>query len=84
MRFRPSTTPRIRRGRAAGIRLRGAIFTTVTEAYAHDPFPCELTPPIVHIDRERWQGGDWFDAGRDRETRIKGRVTHFDGRFAGT
>ena len=64
--------------------LEGQVFATTAEANAHDPFLFELTPPIVHIDRGRDQGGVWVDATADIEAQIEVRANNFAGRFAGT
>lgn len=66
----------------------GRVFTSVHEAQAADPFPFELTPPVVHVERVF---GD-EDVGRDWsaielvaiEDRIRVMGESFGGAFAGT
>ena len=53
------------------------IYSSVKDAMAHDPFPYELFPPVVHIDRP-----DDEDAATERE--VAKLVTAYGGRFAGT
>lgn len=72
------------------------VFGTVAESDAHDPFPFELTPPIVHVERidtaddytiERYRelgGGDTLRTGAERELALEELVTSYGGRFAGT
>lgn len=71
-------------------------YSTVAQAQAHDPFPGELAPPIVHVERidtaddhtiERYRelgGGDTLRTGAERELALEELVTSYGGRFAGT
>lgn len=47
------------------------------ESDAHDPFPFQLEPPIVLVERDS-------DTGPQFETKIERGVTAFGGVFAGT
>jgi hypothetical protein len=38
-------------GVAVAWQLDAQLFNTAADAMAHDPFPWELAPPIVHVDR---------------------------------
>lgn len=51
------------------------VYTSVDDACTADPFPFELTGPIVHVDRSDEPG---------IEERIRALVTTFGGSFAGT
>jgi hypothetical protein len=51
-----------------------ATFSTVEASDAADPFPFELVPPIVHVDR----------TDERVEAELEGFVAIFGGRFAGT
>ena len=54
--------------------LKGAVHETQKASDAADPFPYELHPPIVHIDRaEMWT-----------EKQVEQAVSDFGGTFAGT
>lgn len=52
------------------------IHDTIEDAQAADPFPFQLTPPIVHIERDY----DNFA----HETAIEVTVKQYKGTFAGT
>lgn len=57
------------------------VFDTVEEAQEADPFPYELTAPIVHLDRETKDGVE-LDTATERQ--IAEVVGRFGGVFAGT
>lgn len=57
----------------------GLLFTDEAEAFEHDPFPFELVPPIVHIDRP-----DDPDADQDLCNELCQLVDEFNGAYAGT
>lgn len=50
-------------------------FTTDAASFAADPFPFELTPPIVHVER--------IDDD-ELEPELEASVSAFGGAFAGT
>jgi hypothetical protein len=47
------------------------------ESNKHDPFPFELQPPIVLVERD-------VEIGSKLESKIERLVAQFDGAFAGT
>ncbi len=51
------------------------VFDDQRQADAHDPFPGELTPPIVHVDR---------DDEDTHEAELAELAESFGGRYAGT
>lgn len=55
-------------------KLDGQIFDTVTAAQKHDPFPFQLEPPIVHIDRH-----DDIDVEERASPRSVGRSLALEG-----
>lgn len=58
----------------AGYGLEVAILTDLNDSQTLDPFPFELTAPVVHVERS--------DGGT--EERVQEAVTGYGGRFAGT
>jgi hypothetical protein len=62
------------------------VLMTEEDAQALDPFPGELHPPVVHVDRERGRSifapGEPLDA--DEEDLVVGLVQDFGGTYAGT
>jgi hypothetical protein len=61
--------------------LDGQVFETEEDAFAHDPFPYELTGIIVHIDRPD-SGSDDSDMATERA--IERIAPEYAGDFAGT
>lgn len=52
-----------------------SIYATASAAQEADPFPGELVPPIVHVERHD---------GRETEAEVEALVSAYGGRFAGT
>lgn len=57
------------------------VFDTVAESDAHDVFPFDLTPPIVHVERLY---PIWDEKNMEAEQAIEQLVQEFGGEFAGT
>ena len=59
--------------------LEGSVHATQDEANIIDPFPFQLIPPIVLIER-----ADDIDDENDLEREVEAAVAAFGGEFAGT
>ena len=55
-------------------RLEATVYDNADDAFAADPFPFELTAPVVHVERTE----------DDREFDVQAFVAEFGGHFAGT
>lgn len=76
--------------------LKSYVFESADEANAQDPFPYQLTPPIVHVERandgddstiERARelgGGFDLSTSAERETVLEQLVATYGGEYRGT
>jgi hypothetical protein len=60
--------------------LDATVFASEEDAFEHDPFPFDLTAPIVHVERPDVSPSE--DEAIERY--IERLVTHYGGAFAGT